>query len=72
MVWQSSVDKHETTQRLVYELIIGLLPVMGITATNSFFAHIEEMKVTDFKDHTLEFIRDFTVEAVKLFFLKFF
>lgn len=62
-IWKACVGKHEATQRLIYDFVINLMSILPLNNVNSFYELVETIPVKSIGVHTIEFIRDFTIEA---------
>jgi ubiquitin C-terminal hydrolase len=65
LIWRASVGKHESIQRAIYDLIIGIMPQCNSQTANLFFDQVETISnYAKVNEHTLEFLRVFVIEAV--------
>ena len=62
-MWRFARGKHEATQRLIYDLIANLIPSFQAPTINAFYECIESMSVKSLNIYTLDFIKEFAIEA---------
>jgi hypothetical protein len=63
-LWESSIAQHESIVRSVYTTIADLSQDLSVELLNVMFKLIEALKFDNYSNYTLQFIKDFTLNAI--------
>jgi hypothetical protein len=66
-IWQASCGGHEAVVRVLYQLILHIIPVLHPRQRMSLFAVIARTPTSLFTEQFLRFLKDFTLRAMQAF-----
>jgi hypothetical protein len=67
LIWYSTINKHEASQKIIYEFLIKLLPSLSMNTINLLFKNIEDIEINKFNSPLLIFIKEFTLIIFNIF-----